>query len=204
MDIILIHGMGRTPLSMLVLSHRLRLRGFSTRLFGYSPTFETIEGCKLRLVSFIQKATGSRPYALVGHSLGAVLIRTALPWLKYNPPTACFFLAPPSQVCQTANFFADNLIYRLLMGEMGQLLANGNFMASLPLPSMPTRIYAGIGGPVGKFSPFENKPNDGILTVEETQGSLDIPVTLVPSIHTFIMNSSMVADDIINNLGDIQ
>ena len=90
------------------------------------------------------------------------------------------------------------------MGEMGQLLANGNFMASLPLPSTPTRIYAGIGGLVGKCSPFGNKPNDGVLTVEETQGSLDVPVTLVPSMHTFIMNSSIVADDIINNLGDIQ
>jgi hypothetical protein len=131
-----------------------------------------------------------------------VLIRSALTHLheQPQPPAACFFLAPPSQACKAAKFFADNPIYRLLMGEMGQLLANEAFMEALPVPTMPTRVYAGTGGPIGKFSPFGDIPNDGILSVEEVQGALPNPVILMPSVHTFIMYSRQVADDIAHAL----
>lgn len=43
MDLILVHGMGRTPLSMLRLRRRLRRAGHHPILFGYSPTFETLQ-----------------------------------------------------------------------------------------------------------------------------------------------------------------
>ena len=204
MNIVLIHGMGRTPLSMLMLSQRLRKEGHSTRLFGYSPTLESFEPCQQRLIHFIQRVSATGPYALIGHSLGCVLIRSVLTHLQEQPPAACFFLAPPSQACKAAKFFADNPLYRLLMGEMGQLLANEPFMEALPIPTMPTRVYAGTGGPIGKLSPFGDIPNDGILTVEEVQGALPNPVILMPSAHTFIMYSRQVADDIAHALVDMQ
>lgn len=187
---------------MLMLSQRLRSKGHSTKLFGYSPTLESFEPCQQRLVRFIQRVSATDPYALIGHSLGCVLIRSALTHLheQPQPPAACFFLAPPSQACKAAKFFADNPIYRLLMGEMGQLLANEAFMEALPVPTMPTRVYAGTGGPIGKFSPFGDIPNDGILSVEEVQGALPNPVILMPSVHTFIMYSRQVADDIAHAL----
>jgi hypothetical protein len=195
-DIIVIHGMGRTPLSMLILRQRLRAAGFNPRLFGYSPTFESFRHCAQRLIAHVSKVEAHRPYALVGHSLGTVLIRAILPDITDKPPSACFFLAPPSQVCRAARYFADNPLYKLLMGEMGQLLADETFMASLPVPQVPVRIYAGTAGPTGRFSPFGDAPNDGILTVAETQGGLAIKPVLIPSTHTFIMNSRLVAADI--------
>jgi hypothetical protein len=203
-DIILIHGMGRTPLSMLVLRHRLQAAGFSPSLFGYSPTFESFGHCAGRLLAHIRQTPGGRPYALVGHSLGAVLIRAVLPQLEENPPAACFFLAPPSQASRAAQYFAGNPLYKLLMGEMGQLLASEDFMDSLPAPAMPTRIYAGICDFAGRFSAFGDEPNDGILTLKETEGALAIPAIPVPSTHTFIMNSRQVADDIAGTLGRLR
>lgn len=203
-QILLIHGMGRTPLSMLRLHQRLKARGFSPKLFGYSPTFESFEACMGRLAAHILETTGGHPYALAGHSLGTVLIRGVLPRLAARPPLACFFLAPPTQACRATRFFAGNPLYKLLMGEMGQLLADPAFMAALAYPQIPCRIYAGTAGPTGRFSPFGDEPNDGILSVEEMRGPAEIPVVITHSSHTFIMNSRQVADDIANTLDGLQ
>jgi len=106
MDVVLIHGMGRTPLSMLRLRHRLRRAGHRAILFGYSPTFETLDGATTRLVGRIERRTAG-DYALVGHSLGSVIIRNALGRLRERPPVACCFLAPPMVACKAARFFLD-------------------------------------------------------------------------------------------------
>ena len=95
MDVVLIHGMGRTPLSMLRLRRRLRRAGHRVALFGYSPTFETLQGATARLLKLIERRVDTGHYALVGHSLGTVIIRMALGQLQHQPPAACCFLAPP-------------------------------------------------------------------------------------------------------------
>jgi pimeloyl-ACP methyl ester carboxylesterase len=200
MDVVLIHGMGRTPLSMLRLRRRLRRAGHRAILFGYSPTFESLDGATARLVRLIGRRVRSPRYALVGHSLGAVIIRNALGRLRDRAPTACCFLAPPMVACKAARFFSRFWLYRLLTGEMGQLLADSAFMQQLPLPAAPTRIYAGTGGPRAAWLPFGMQPNDGILSVPEATGAFSGEVVEVPSIHTFIMHSKTVAADLVHFL----
>jgi len=202
MDLVLIHGMGRTPLSMLRLRCRLRQAGHRPVLFGYSPTLETLQGATARLVKRIDRRAGSGEYALVGHSLGTVLIRAALGQLQEWPPAACFFLAPPLVACKAARFFSRFRLYRLLTGEMGQLLADDTFMRRLPMPAAPTRIYAGTAGPRAPWLPFSMEANDGILSVSEATGSFAGDVVEVPSLHTFIMNSKRVAADIASFLDE--
>ncbi len=192
---ILIHGMGRTPVAMLLLAARLRSAGLHPVLFSYSATFEGWDHCVTRLVQFVDKHTANDRFIMVGHSLGTVLTRAALSKLSHRP-LACFFLAPPSQACSAARNLSHHFVYRLLTGEMGQLLASQPFMSSLPLPNVPTKIYAGTGGPTGRYSPFGEAPNDGILTVQETALS-SVPLTTVPAVHTFIMNAKTVAEDIV-------
>lgn len=199
MDVVLIHGMGRTPLSMLRLRRRLREAGHRTILFGYSPTFETLEGATARLASKIRRRVAG-DYALVGHSLGSVIIRNALGRLRERPPAACCFLAPPMVACKAARFFSRFRLYRLLTGEMGQLLADDAFMSRLPLPAVPTRIYAGTGGPRAAWLPFGMAANDVILSVPEATGRFAGEVVEVPSVHTFIMHSRTVAADIVRFL----
>jgi pimeloyl-ACP methyl ester carboxylesterase len=200
MDVVLVHGMGRTPLSMLRLRRRLRRAGHHAILFGYSPTFETLQGASGRLVRLIGRRVAPSRYALVGHSLGSVLIRTAVARLPERPPAACFFLAPPMVACKAAKFFSRFGLYRVLMGEMGQLLASDTFMAALPMPPGFTRIYAGVAGPRASWLPFGMTANDGILAATEASGDFDALTLQVPSLHTFIMHSPVVADDIIGSL----
>ncbi|MDP3583891.1 MAG: alpha/beta hydrolase [Thiobacillus sp.] len=203
MKLILIHGMGRTPLSMLRLRRRLRRAGHHAILFGYSPTFETLQGASGRLARLIERRVGSAPYALVGHSLGSVIIRATLARLAGQMPAACFFLAPPMGACKAARFFSRFWLYKRVMGEMGRLLASEDFMRGLPLPPGRVRIYAGTAGPRAAWFPFGMEANDGILSVAEATGHCAAATVRVPALHTFIMNSAPVVDDMIRSLATL-
>lgn len=204
MDVILIHGMGRTPVSMLRLRRHLRRAGHHPMLFGYSPTFETLQGATGRLVRLIGRRANTAPYALVGHSLGSVIIRSALGQLENRLPAACFFLSPPMMACRAAKTFSRFGLYKVLTGEMGQLLANDAFMQRLPMPPVFTRIYVGTGGPRKRWLPFGMEANDLILSVAEATGGFKALTVEVPAQHTFIMHSHQVCDDIIRSLETIE
>ncbi len=195
MDAILIHGMGRTPIAMSLLAARLRASNIRPHLFGYSVTFERWEECVQRFECFITKRVKTHEYIIVGHSLGTVLTRAALPRLIHKP-AACFLLAPPTQACKAARHFAPYRLARLLGGEMAQLLADQQFMESIPPTGVPTKIYAGTAGPRGRYSPFGEEPNDSVLTVKETMLP-NVSIQTLPVLHTFIMNSRVVTQDIV-------
>lgn len=173
MHAILIHGMGRTPASMLILAIRPGSAGIQPRFFAYSAD----------------------KVIIMGHSLGTVLRRGVLPRLTHQP-LACFFLAPPTKACLVAQKLAPSRLYKLLTGEMGQMLASPHFMNSLAIPNVPTKIYSGINGLRGRCSSFGEQLNDGILAVEETLLP-SVPYDTVAALHTFIMNKKAIAEDIV-------
>jgi hypothetical protein len=196
MDAILIHGLGRTPLALSLLAARLLKANIRPLLFGYSVTFERLEGCVRRLERYITRRVGTNEYIMIGHSMGTVLTRTTVPRLTHKP-TVCFLLTPPTQACRAARHFAPKHWVKLLGGEMAQLLADQHFMESIPPLDVPTKIYAGIAGPRGRYSPFGNEPNDSVLTVRETMLP-NVPHQTVPVLHTFIMNSKVITQDIVS------
>jgi len=198
MDAILIHGMGRTPLAMSLLAARLKRSGIRPLLFGYSVTFERLDTCTQRLERFIQRRVKSNEYIIIGHSLGTVITRATLPRLVHKP-AGCFLLSPPAQACKAARHFAPYRFTKLLGGEMAQLLADQQFMESIPPTSVPTKIYAGTAGPRGRYSPFGDEPNDSVLTVKEMMLP-NVPLETIPVLHTFIMNSKAVTRDIVNSV----
>jgi pimeloyl-ACP methyl ester carboxylesterase len=195
MNAVLIHGMGRTPLAMSVLAARFRVAGIRPHLFGYSVTIERFEGCVQRLERFITSRIPTEEYIMVGHSLGGVLTRAVLPRLDHKP-AACFLLTSPTRACKAARRIMQHPLAKLLGGEIAQLLADQSFMETIPHPAVPTKIYAGTGGPRGRYSPFGEEPNDGVLTLQETLLP-GVPVQMVPIIHTFIVTSKVVAQDIV-------
>lgn len=199
MDAILIHGMGRTPAAMSILAVRLAASDIRPHLFGYSVPFEKWEQCIQRYKNFIEKRVKTNNFIIVGHSLGTVLTRAVLPKLTHKPSN-CFFLAPPTRVCKAARNFYRYRPIQLFMSEIGQVLTDEQFMQTLPLPNVPTKIYTGIAGPRGRYSPFGEELNDGLLTVQETFLP-NVPMQTVPALHTFIMNSKVVTQDIVRIAG---
>lgn len=190
--------MGRTPLAMSILAVRLQRSNIRPRFFGYSVTFEKLDGCVQRLEKFITRRIKTNEYIIIGHSLGTVITRATLPRLIHKP-AACFLLTPPTQACKAARYFAPKRWVKLLGGEMAQLLANQHFMESIPPLDVPAKIYAGTAGPRGRYSPFGDEPNDSVLTVRETLLP-NVPMQTIPVLHTFIMNSKVVTQDIVKTV----
>ena len=63
--------------------------------------------------------------------------------------------------------------------------------AELPELSVPFTVIAGTAGPRGRWSPFGDESNDGVVAVSEARLGNAEPV-LVPVIHTLLMDAVAV------------
>ena len=195
LQVLLVHGMARTPLSLQPLARALRRSGHVVCLTGYVAAFEGFDRLVARVYDrLLRLARGDEPYAAVGHSLGALLLRVALAHSPPLPrlPRHLVMLGPPNQAPRLARRLHRLWPYRWVNGEAGQRLADPAFMATLPQPTVPYTIIAGTGGRRGRLSPFGSEPNDGTVAVSETQCAATDAVIEVPVRHTFMMNDQRV------------
>jgi hypothetical protein len=191
MKLLLVHGLWRTPLSFLLLVRRLRGWGYQTEVFGYAAVAQGYDAIVSRLVERLERLARAGPYAVIGHSLGGVLLRSALAHLA-SQPEHFVMLGTPNRPPRLAQTLGVRWVYRRIMGECGVNLSSPLFYASLPLPRVSYTIVAGTAGPRGRWSPFGYEPNDGIVAVSETRILDDDPLVLLPVTHTFMMNNARV------------
>jgi hypothetical protein len=189
MRVLLVHGLGRTPLSLVWLARDLRRAGHQPVLIGYVAALESWATIRARVRSRLeQTARGGRSYAAVGHSLGGVLLRSALAdWPSdLSPPRRVVMLGTPNHPPRLAARFRDVWPYGLLGGECGRLLAHPPFYESLPPPPVPYTVIAGTGGWKGRWSPFRGDPNDGLVAVSEAELGGPGAMIQLPVGHTFM------------------
>lgn len=194
-QILLIHGLGRTPRSLASLARHLRRSGHQVHGFGYFAATQPVDQIVGRVHARLDElGSTTQPLVVIGHSLGGILVRAALalePSLV-TLPQHLVMLGPPNQPPRLAGRLHRNWLYRIINGEAGQRLADPDFTQSLPPLTIPHTIIAGTGGPTGRWSPFGNDSNDTIVAVSETRCTADEPVTLLPVRHTFMMNDPRV------------
>ena len=172
--VVLVHGMGRTTLSMAPLEIGLRRAGYRVLNVGYSSQGPSVAEIGTMLDEEITEMLAHEPAPrvhFVGHSLGTVVIR----WLLIHAPPAALgrsvFLAPPNRGSHSADRLAGLLGWTL--PPIRELRTTGSTAANLGTP--PRAEIAVIAG-----------DRDGKVTVEET--CLDGAAhAVVPSGHTFIM-----------------
>ena len=182
--IVLLHGQGRTRLSMVVLGKRFRSAGYQTLNFPYNQTIRSLDEISGQLVEFIGQKVKTSDYHLIGHSLGNVIIRNAF---RKDYPAGLgkiVMLAPPNQPAHLAKRLKKNLIYRVFTGDSGQKLSEEKFYRDLPIPRVPFGVIAGDKGQSLTFS----EPNDGVVMVESTKLEGMADWILLHHGHTFIMN----------------
>lgn len=189
---LLVHGMGRTPASMLLLAARLRRLGFRPHLFGYSATLERFATIAARLTRRLQ-TFGDGPLVGVGYSLGGLLLRAATAGLSPTDrrPDRLVMLGTPNHSPRLARSLKRHRLYRLVHGDCGQLLGDEDRMAALPFPAVPTTLIAGTAGWYGRRSPFGDEPNDGVVSISEVGWDGIEPIRL-PLPHTVLMNGRAV------------
>lgn len=172
------------------------------QVFGYSPALETFEGIRARLRRRLEHLAGQGDYALVGHSLGGVLLRGALGDLppEVPRPRRLFLLGSPLRVPRLARRLRRRCLYRILAGDCGQLLASGRRLGAIGPVEVPTTGLVGISGPRGTAGPFGHEPNDGIVAESEVRAAWVGDVVRVPVLHTFLPSSGRVAEILLERL----
>jgi pimeloyl-ACP methyl ester carboxylesterase len=193
MLVLLVHGLGRTPLSLFGLASVLRRSGHRTRFFGYSSTCESVPRIVHRLTGVLRElATCGRPVGLVGHSLGGLFLRMALaevPELRVHHLVLLGTPASPPRMARLAWKWVPP--FRIFTRHCGRLLTAPDCFAALPEPRVPFTVIAGTAGPRGRWSPFGNEPNDGLVAVSEARVGSAEPV-LFPVLHTVMMDAEAV------------
>jgi hypothetical protein len=204
MRVFLIHGMGRSRVSMLVLASRLKRAGHQTSLFGYSVARHDLDTIRTRFVSHIgtvleddARRSASSQYAVIGHSLGNIITRHAT---NHLPTGLARFvmLAPPNQSPDLARKYQGNPFFRIMTGDAGKKLADPDFYECLGSPEVPTVILAGDKGERARWLPGTG---DGVVGVDETKLG-DVPHHVFDALHTFIMNHPEVTRQICHFLED--
>jgi triacylglycerol esterase/lipase EstA (alpha/beta hydrolase family) len=190
MNLLLLHGQGRTTNAMRLLGFRLRRHGHAVQYFRYYTRTEKFSEIVTRLVDMIQKKMFMyQSYVVIGHSMGGLLARASLPFLVEHLPKHLILLASPNQPPRLSAKIKNNIIYKYLTSDCGQLALNADFYKTLPKPTIPTTVIAGSGAPRVSWLPYGYEANDGAISVQETDLGVGYQTIQVPSIHTFIMNS---------------
>ena len=202
MKILLIHGLSRTPLSLLGLEWYLQQAGWTTEQFGYLALAETFDRIVKRLKVRLQTlASQEESYGIVAHSLGGLLTRAALGLSSIKSPKHIVMLGTPNQLPRLAPHAWQLPPFRWWTGQCGLNLTNQTFFSSLPGIESPYTIVAGTGGPRGFWSPFGDELNDGIVALSETRLSTRDQIVQLPVMHTFMMNDASVQKTVVQVLG---
>ncbi len=203
MQLLLAHGLGRTPVSLFGLAAELRRAGHRTRFFGYFPPLEPVAWIVHRLAERLRAlAARGQPVGLIGHSLGGLLLRSALANVPELQVHHLITLGTPHSAPRIARFvwrwFPP---FRLYSRDCGRFLTSPDALENLPPPTVPFTLIAGTAGPCGRWSPYGTEPNDGVVTVTEARLHGTEPV-FVPGLHSFLMDTIAVRARILAIMGN--
>ena len=200
--VVLVHGLGRSPSSMLILGQRLEWAGYQVTIAEYpsrtAPFAEQLE----TLHEVVEEccADASRVH-FVGHSLGALVIRGHLAEHRPDSLGRVVLLAPPNQGSLFVDWLEEMQVASDVLGPVGSALGtdSAGIPANLPLPDYEVGIIAGNRStqPIGPAA--IPGPDDGIVSIEQAR-IRGVPMLVLPRSHAFIANSRHTANAVIQFL----
>jgi triacylglycerol lipase len=178
--VVLVHGLGRTRISMMALEWVLEREGYDVLNWGYSSTCCTIDELADELAEELRRAdVASRGRVhFVGHSLGNIIVRSLLADRPSIPMGRVVMLAPPNQGAERANRYAPAIGW--LLRPLPEITTSGR--------SVPRLLQLPPGVEVGVIA----GRHDGKVSVSESHLTGERDHVTVPSAHTFIMFRSDV------------
>jgi pimeloyl-ACP methyl ester carboxylesterase len=188
--VLLLHGLMMRRPALWLLARRLRRRGFAPVLFSYPTLWKSpavaMERLAMRLYSF-----GNGPVHVVAHSLGGLIAVQACNQFQQLPAGRIVCLGSPLAGSSAARGLADKHL-GWIAGRSGPLLRGG--LAQLP-PGRQVGMVAGVHSiGLGKYFGELDGPNDGTVAVWETRLPGMRDHVTVPSSHTGLVLSPLVAE----------
>lgn len=200
--VVLLHGLGRGPSSLVVLEARLRSAGYEVRNIGYASRSGSVAGLAEQALDPVfgtgRKVVAGEIVHVVTHSLGGVLLRKYLA-VHGKPPALgrVVMLAPPNGGSEIVDALNQWAIYRWLNGPAGSELGTSPNHAPTALGPLPAGVEVGVvagdfsWNPV--FSALIPGPDDGKVGVARTHVAGERDHIVLPYSHTWIMNRAETA-----------
>lgn len=204
-NVVLLHGMGRTSASMLILKSRLEKHGYRVISQTYPSTDAATDAHVEWLDEILDRCCRDPEVKtnFVTHSLGGIVIRKYLKERKFPGLGRVVMLSPPNQGSELADYLKGWELFEWSTGPSGKELGTGE--QSTPNSLGPVAFELGVITGDSSFNPVTSLllipgPDDGKVSVDRArvQGMKDFLV--VNHTHTFIMNSSLVAKEVITFL----
>ena len=147
-----------------------------------------------------QLALDREPVALIGHSLGGLLLHDALADVPELRVHRLIMLGTPNRSPRRAKRVESWLPFKVFARSSGTLLASPSAFVRIAQPKVPYTIIAGTGGYRWLSAPFGAELHDGVVAVDETRiRDSDEPVLLNVA-HTFMMNDRRLQEFVIELL----
>lgn len=204
MQLLFVHGMGRSPLSGWPLLRKLRQAGLKTQTFGYMTSLEDEAAIVARLGSRLIELGRRGDYVLLGHSLGGVLLRLALKTLPADArrPRHLFLLGSPIQPSRLAQRLRGNPVFRLTTRDCGRMLGSVERMAAIGPVDVPVTGIAGVRGLAATRNRFfGSELNDGVVALDEVCAPWLTDRVDIPVVHTWLPASGIAARIVLDRLG---
>lgn len=199
--VVLLHGLGRTPLSMKKLDWTLRSQNHRVINMAYPSTRVSIQdAAEFWLGEVLRTQTTNQTVRIhfVTHSLGGIVLRQYLSNHHIENIGRVVMLAPPNQGSELADRLKNNCFYRFATGPAGQQLGTSptNLPQRLGRPDFELGVVAGDRSLNPLFSAWIPGPDDGKVSVRSTQiiGMEDF--LLVHKSHTWMMWSRQVTSSV--------
>ncbi|MEM9139156.1 MAG: alpha/beta fold hydrolase [Pseudomonadota bacterium] len=185
--VVLLHGLGRSPASMLPLSWRLQRAGFLIRRIGYPSTRLSLADAVAHVRHALTDLAGG-PFHLVGHSLGGVIAAALLRQERFTGLHRVVQLGSPNSGSPLAG---RALGFGVVRWACGPALADIRALKGPPDAHPDIASVAGTGGwPISGTG--LTRPHDGAVTLVSAHAGAAHRAA-APVLHTLMPASARVA-----------
>lgn len=202
--VIMLHGLGRTALSMEDMAIMLRDEGYSTCNQNYPSRDESIQNLSTYVASAVQKgrAAGKTRIHFVTHSMGGIILRYYLGYSSHSEDGHVVMLAPPNQGSEIVDALDDIPGFEEFMGPAALQLgtAPGSLPNQLPAIDLPVGVLAGDRSSDPWFDGLFDSEYDGKVSVESTRMMTMSDHRVMSVGHTFMMHSRDVHREVLHFL----
>ena len=208
--VVLIHGLGRSDFSFVVMQKILQRHGYEVVVQSYPSTEADLFALAEQTLPRAFDACEADTVHIVTHSMGGILVRIWLAQGRSDVPNdqagltrpapqdqrarlgRVVMLAPPNQRSEVVDVFGNMRLFSWLNGPASQQLGTDGVAPVLPQARYPLGMIAGNRSINPLFSALIPGRDDGAVSVAATamKGMTD-HITL-PATHSFLMNNPLV------------
>ena len=165
-SIVLVHGLWNRGWSMSAMAKRLRARGHNVLVFSYSTRSDCLDGHADALYEFLNE-NKTEELHLVGHSMGGLVILNLLNRFDDLPPGRVVLMGTPVKGASIVKRLEKLPGQKIIFGKSRDNLLQGFEQTPLVHETGMIRGTRALG--LGRIAGKRSEPNDGSITVSETE-----------------------------------